>query len=67
MLHCFEYAEHFHISHFTYMVILNEPIKIAHLQKLANQSMVNGALVIEMINNSFSESKKNLMKRSMNR
>ena len=66
LLHCFEHAEHFHISHFTYMVILNEPIKIAHLQKLANQSMVNGALVIEMINNSFSESKKNfgsLMKR----
>ena len=32
-----------------FMVISNEPIKIAHLQKLANQSMVNGALVIEMI------------------
>ena len=48
------------------MVISNESIKIANLQKLANQSMVNGALVIEMINNSFSESKKNfgrLMKR----
>ena len=37
----------------------NEPIKVAHLQKLANQSMLNGALVIEMVNNSFSESKKN--------
>ena len=51
-----------------FMVISNEPIKIAHLQKLANQSMVNGALVIEMINNSFSESKKNfgsLMKRNV--
>ena len=23
---------------------LNEPIKVAHLQKLANQSMLNGAL-----------------------
>ena len=48
------------------MVISNERIKIAHLQKLANQSMVNSALVIEMINNTFSESKKNfgrLMKR----
>ena len=37
----------------------NEPIKVAHLQKLANQSMLNGALVIELVNNSFSESKKN--------
>ena len=37
----------------------NEPIKVAHLQKLANQSMLNGALVIEMVNNSFSESTKN--------
>ena len=36
----------------------NEPIKVAHLQKLANQSLLNGTLVIEMINNSFSESKK---------
>ena len=25
-------------------VKLNEPIKVAHLQKLANQSMLNGAL-----------------------
>ena len=37
----------------------NGPIKVAHLQKLANQSMLNGALVIEMVNNFFSESKKN--------
>ena len=37
----------------------NEPIKVAHLQKLANQSLLNGALVMEMVNNSFSESKKN--------
>ena len=44
----------------------NEPIKVAHLQKLANQSLLNGALVMEMVNNSFSESKKTfgrLMKR----
>ena len=34
----------------------NEPIKVAHLQKLTNQSMLNGAIVIEMVNNSFSES-----------
>ena len=43
------------------MFILNskEPIKVAHLQKLANQSMLNGAFVIEMVNNSFKENKKN--------
>ena len=41
------------------MLNSNEPIKAAHLQKLANQSMANGALVMEMVNNSFSESKKN--------
>ena len=38
----------------------NEPIKVSHLQKLANQSLLNGALVMEIVNNSFSESKKNL-------
>ena len=39
----------------------NEPIKVAHLQNLTNQSMsmLNGALVIEMVNNPFSEEKKN--------
>ena len=37
----------------------NEPIKVAHLQKLANQSLLNGALVMEIVNNSFSESKEN--------
>ena len=37
----------------------NEPINVANLQTLANQSMLNGALVIEMVNNSFSERKKN--------
>ena len=36
-----------------------EPIKVAQLQKLPNESMLNGALVIEIVNNSFSESKKN--------
>ena len=41
------------------MFNLNEPIKVAHLQKLANQTMLNSALAIEMVNNSFSESKKN--------
>ena len=37
-------------------VKFNEPIKVAHLQKLANQSMLNGAL---RNGNSFSESQKN--------
>ena len=39
----------------------NEPIKVAHLQKLANQSLLNGALVMEIVNNSFSESKRNFV------
>ena len=42
-----------------FMLNSNKPIKVAHLQKLANQSMLNAALVIEILNNSFSESKKN--------
>ena len=38
----------------------NERVKVAHLQKLASQSVLNGTLVIEKwLNNSFSESKKN--------
>ena len=42
-----------------FILISNEPIKVADLQKLANQLLQNGALVIEMVNNSFSESNKN--------
>ena len=41
-----------------FMLISNEPIKVADLQKLANRLMLNGALMIEMANNSFRESKK---------
>ena len=41
------------------MLVSNKPIKVAGLQKLANQLMLNGALVVEMVNNSFIESKKN--------
>ena len=37
----------------------NEPIKVAHPQKLAKKSLLNGALVLEIVNNYFSESKKN--------
>ena len=44
-----------------FMLISNEPIKVALLQKLANQLMLNGPLVIEMIDNSsFSKSMKNV-------
>ena len=42
-----------------FMLISNEPIKVADLQKLANQLMLNGTFVTEMVNNSFSKSKKN--------
>ena len=35
----------------------NEPVKVDLLQKLANQSMLNGTFLIEMVNNSFSETK----------
>ena len=39
-----------------FMLNSNEPMKVSHLQKLASQSMLNGALLIEMVNNSLSES-----------
>ena len=42
-----------------FMLNTNESIKAGHSLKLANQSMLNGALVTEMVNNSFSESKRN--------
>ena len=41
------------------MLNSNEPITVTHLQKLANQSILNGTVVMGMANNSFSESKKN--------
>ena len=31
-----------------FVLISNEPIKVADLQKLANQLMLNGALVIDL-------------------
>ena len=40
-----------------FMLISNEPIKVSDLQKLVNQFMLNGALVIEMVNNSLIQSK----------
>ena len=39
-----------------FMLNSNKPVKALHLQKLANQSKLNGALVIEP---AFSEGKKN--------
>ena len=42
-----------------FMLHSNEPIKVANLQKLTNQSMFNDdTFVVEMVNNSFGESKK---------
>ena len=41
------------------MLNSKEPIKIAQLQKLAIQLMLNSALVTEIVNNSFMESKNN--------
>ena len=32
-----------------FMFNSNEPIQVAHLQKFAKQSMLNGALVTEMV------------------
>ena len=48
------------------MLNSNEPTKVAQLQKLADQSLLNGALVMEMVNNSFIESKKNLFDKADN-
>ena len=42
-----------------FKLISNKPIKVNDLKKQANQLMLNGAFVIEMVNSSFSESKKN--------
>ena len=49
------------LNYVMFKLISNEPIKVADLQKLANHLMLNDndALVVEMVNNSFNESKKN--------
>ena len=41
------------------MLNSNQPVKVAHFQKLANQLVLNGAFVIEMVHNSFTECNKN--------
>ena len=50
-----------------FMFKTNQPIKVIHLQKLANQSILNGPFVIEIVCNFFSESKKDFIKRSFNK
>ena len=49
------------LNYVMFKLISNEPIKVADLQKLTNHLMLNDndALVVEMVNNSFNESKKN--------
>ena len=42
-----------------FILISKEPVKVANFQKLANQLLLNDILVIEMVKNSFSESKIN--------
>ena len=44
------------------MLNSNQPIKVPDHQKLTNQSILNGALKIEIVNNSFNESKKSFDK-----
>ena len=41
------------------MLNSNQPVKVAHFQKLANQSVLNGAFVIEMVHSFFTECNKN--------
>ena len=44
------------------MLNSNQPIKVADHQILTNQSILNGALTIEIVSNSFNESKKSFDK-----
>ena len=39
----------------------NKPIKVTHFQKLANQSMLNGAFMIEIANNFLAKVRKTLV------
>ena len=47
------------LNYIMFILISNEPIKVVDLQKLANQLNLIGALVAEMVINSFNESRKN--------
>ena len=44
-----------------FMLISNEPIKVTHLEKLGNQSMINVALVIEMVTILLAKARKTLV------
>ena len=44
-----------------FLLNLIETIKILQLEKLANQSIFNGTFMIEIVNNSFYESKTNFL------
>ena len=44
-----------------FMLIPNEPIKVTHLEKLGNQSMINVALVIEMVTILLAKARKTLV------
>ena len=50
-----------------FMYKTNQPIKVIHLQKLATQSILNDPPMIEIVSNFFSESKKNITKRSFDK
>ena len=58
VLNMFEHVFTFHISHITWGINYNW---VAHLQKLANESLSNGAVVIGIMNNSFIGSEKTLV------
>ena len=45
-----------------FMLNSKQPIKVADLQKLTNQSILNGALETEIVKNSFNETKKSFDK-----
>ena len=56
---CYRFNELILSNYIMFMFKINWPIKVIHLQKWANQSFLNGTLMIEIASNSFSESKKN--------
>ena len=50
------------LSYIMFMLNSNQPIKVADHQKLTNQSTLTGGLIIEIVSNSFNESKKSFDK-----
>ena len=45
------------LNYVIFMLISNKPIKVEHVQKLANHLLLNGAFVTEMVKKNFGESK----------